>query len=51
MAIERCGSLDMVEIEHTYLADFLVYKGLFTERETGLKFILKTLEIKVEDSS
>lgn len=50
-AIERCQSLDQVEIEHTAVADFLVFKGLFTERETGIKYILKVLEIKLDDSN
>ncbi len=49
LAIERCGSLDLVEIEHTAIADFLVFKGLFTEKEAALKFILKTLQIKLDD--
>ena len=34
-----------MEIEHTAVADFLVYKGLFTEKETGVKFIIKCLEL------
>ena len=50
-AVDKCGSLDTVEIEHCAVADFLVYKGLFTEKETGLKFILKVLEIKLDDNN
>lgn len=50
-AVDRCQSLDTVEIEHTAVADFLVYKGLFTERETGIKYILKVLEIKLDDNN
>jgi hypothetical protein len=40
-----------VEIEYTAVADFLVFKGLFTERETGIKLILKVLEIKLSDNN
>jgi len=39
-----------VEIEHSAVADFLVFKGLFAEKETGIKFILKILEIKLDDN-
>ena len=43
--------MDTVEVEYTAIADFLVFKGLFTERETGIKFILKVLEIKLDDNN
>lgn len=50
-SVERCGSLDTVEIDYTNIADFMVFKGLFTEKETGTKFILKFLEIKPPENN
>lgn len=49
-AVEMCGSLDLLEIDYTAIADFLVHKGLFTEKETGVKFILKCLEVKIKSN-
>jgi hypothetical protein len=42
------GSLDTMEIDYETVADFLVFKKLFNERTTSVKFILKALKIKLE---
>lgn len=49
-AVHQSGSLDLLEVEHTAIADFLVSKGLFAEKETGVKFILKSLKLKQDDN-
>jgi len=51
LAGKRSGSLDTIEVDLAAITDFLVYKGLFNEKETCCKFILKTLEIKLEDNN
>ena len=39
----------MKEVDLGAIADLLVSKGLFTEKETGVKFILKSLKLKQDD--
>ena len=48
--MHESGSLDLMEVEHSAIAEFLVSKGLFTEKETGVKFILKSLKLRQDDN-
>ena len=40
-----------MEAEYSAIADFLVFKGLFNERETGIKFISKVLETNFDENN
>ena len=40
----------MIEIDHTAIADYLVEKGLFNEREASIKNIIKVLELNPVDN-